>query len=148
MLGQGAMHNNLVYPLLRRFVSEGLVTQKEAEGERGQTRKLYALTARGRRTLIGRLSRYDAREALETEPFLIRVGLFVVLSPEVRERILATREKALYGRDQRFAELQERMELGLYGGDIVRHLREGIDAERRWISRLRKLEKQEGEKPK
>lgn len=29
MLGQSDMHNNLVYPLLRRFVREGLVTQKK-----------------------------------------------------------------------------------------------------------------------
>ena len=47
MLGQTDMHNNLVYPLLRRFVREGLVTQKKAAGERGQTRQVYSLTARG-----------------------------------------------------------------------------------------------------
>src|SRR5262245_8172505 len=133
MLGQGSMHNNLVYPLLRRFVSEGLVTQKQAEGERGRTRKLYSLTALGRRTLIERLSLYGEQDAREPEPFLLRVGLFMVLAPEVRERILGTREKALRDRDQRLAALQQRMELGLYGGNIVSHLRETIGAELQWV---------------
>ena len=37
--GQPAMHNNLVYPLLRRFVENKWVKQKVAAGERGQTRQ-------------------------------------------------------------------------------------------------------------
>jgi len=148
MLGHGAMHNNLVYPLLRRFVSEGLVTQRAAEGERGQMRKLYALTALGRRTLIERLSQYSEQDAVQAEPFLIRVGLFMVLAPEVCEQILTAREKALGARDQRLAALQQKMDLGIYGGDIVGHLRAQIDAELNWISHLRQLQKKQKGKPK
>src|SRR5262249_34320588 len=140
MFGQGNLHNNLVYPLLRRFMVEGLVVQKEAKGERGQTRKLYALTTLGRRTLVARLSEYSEQEALQPEPFLLRVGLFMVLEPEVCERILSTREKALRGQDQQMAALQQGMNLGIYGGDVVNHLREGIAAELDWIRRLRQKE--------
>jgi|SRR5215831_2229704 len=148
MMGQGAMHNNLVYPLLRRFVAEGLVTQKKVQGERGQTRKVYELTSLGRRTLIERLSQYDEQDALELEPFLIRVGLFAALPSEVCERILTTRERALYDRDQKLAALQKGMDLGLYGGDIVAHLRETFAAELSWIRHLHQLHKKERGKAK
>lgn len=148
MLGQAALHNNLAYPLLRRFVSEGLVTQKEVKGLRGQTRKVYSLTALGRRTLLERLSQYDQKDALELEPFLIRVGLFGVLGPAVSERILSTREQALQAHDERLAGLQQGMSLGLYGGDVVHHLREGFAFELDWIRRLRQLVKKQKGKTK
>src|SRR5262249_48809905 len=148
MFGQGNMHNNLVYPLLRRFVSEGLVTQRKVQGERGQTRKVYELTALGRRTLLERLSQYSEEDALEREPFLLRVGLFGMLPSEVCERILATREKALQARDQRLATLQKGMELGVYGGDIVAHMREANAAELDWVRHLRQLHKKEKERGK
>jgi DNA-binding PadR family transcriptional regulator len=141
ILGQGTLHNNLIYPLLRRFVSEGLVTQKSVEGERGQTRKMYALTPLGRRTLIERLSEYSEEDAEAPGPFLLRVGLFEALAPEVREQILETRAKALRARDEHLAALQDAMELGLYGGDIVRHLRQSIQADLSWIDHLRRIQK-------
>src|SRR5262249_37928609 len=142
MFGQGKLHNNLVYPLLRRFVAEGLVVQKEAQGERGQTRKLYALTMLGRRPLVAGLSEYGEQGALQPAPFLLRVGLFMVLEPEVCERILSTREKALRAQDQQMAALQQGMNLVIYGGDVVNHLRESIAAELSWIRHLRQLEQE------
>lgn len=39
ILGQTNLHNNLVYPLLRRFTEEGWVTSKTVPGERGQRRR-------------------------------------------------------------------------------------------------------------
>src|SRR5262249_40407033 len=148
MFGQGNMHNNLVYPLLRRFVSEGLVTQKKVQGERGQTRKLYELTTLGRRTLIERLSQYSEDDAQEREPFLLRVGLFGLLPAEVCERILATRESALHRHDQRLAALEKGMDLGLYGRDIVAHMRETNASESGWVRHLRELHKKERGKAK
>jgi len=58
MLGHGDMHNNLVYPLLRRFTTAGWVTKKTVPGERGQTRQQYELTAKGRHELIRRLAEF------------------------------------------------------------------------------------------
>lgn len=143
ILGQESMHSNLVYPLLGRFVSEGWVKQKNTPGERGQTRKLYSLTDLGRRTLIERVSEYSEREARSPGGFRVRVGLFGVLSQEVRERILNTREGALRARDERLAGLQESMNLGFYGSDIVRYMREEIATELRWIRHLRQLQRKQ-----
>jgi len=139
VLGQGEMHNNLVYPLLRRFTEAGWVTKKARLGERGQTRHQYSLTAAGRKELIHRLGAYGEAEAASPQGFLTRVGMFAVLDPEVRQRILEERERHLQQREQRLAGLEQNVELGVYGGEVVRHLTEQIRAERAWIRRLRRL---------
>ncbi len=132
------LHNNLVYPLLRRFTSQGWVTKKSARGERGQTRQQYALTAAGRRALRERLNTLDEKQAQAAEEFLLRVGLFELLEPAARQRILDTREQLLTRREQHFAQLQE-MQLGVYGGEVVEFLRRRVKDELAWLRRLRRL---------
>src|ERR1700740_469510 len=82
--GTPDMHNNLVYPLLRRFVGKGWVRQKRTPGERGQTRLVYSLTSAGRAELLRRLSDFEEGEAHSPEAFQVRVGLFGFLDPGVR----------------------------------------------------------------
>ena len=132
------LHNNLVYPLLRRFTSQGWVSKKSAPGERGQTRQQYALTAAGRRALLERLNTFGEKEAQSTEELLVRVGLFELLEPGARRRILDTREQVLAQREEHFARLQQ-MELGLYGGEVVGFLRQRVKEELAWLRRLRRL---------
>lgn len=134
------LHNNLVYPLLRRFTSQGWVTKKSAPGERGQTRQQYALTAAGRRALLQRLNAFAEKEAQSGEEFLVRVGLFELLPPEVRERILAARQQVLARREEHFAHLQQ-MELGAYGSEVVDFLRQRVKDELAWLRRLRRIAK-------
>jgi DNA-binding PadR family transcriptional regulator len=138
ILGQGTLHNNLIYPMLRRFLAEGWVTKKTMPGKRGQTRQQYSITPLGQRTLIQRLSEYGEDDASSQEGFVARVGMFEILSPEARTRILAEREKYLGARDQKLAALQEQMELGTYAGTVVHYLREQIQSELLWIRRLRR----------
>lgn len=145
ILGQDKLHSNLVYPLLRRFVSEGLIKQKIAPGERGQTRKLYSLTPLGHRTLVERLTEFSEQDARSADAFQLRVGFFLLLPAEVRQRVLSARETALRSQDEKLAALQKAMDLGLYGGEVVHHLRERNQAELDWVRHLRQLQKkQEG----
>lgn len=132
------LHNNLVYPLLRRFASLGWVTKKSAPGERGQTRQQYALTAAGRRALLERLNTFDEKEAQSSEEFLLRVGLFELLEPSARERILNARHQVLAQREEHFARLQQ-LELGAYGSKVVGFLRQRVKDELNWLRRLRHL---------
>jgi len=141
MLGQDDLHNNTVYPLLRRFLDAGWVRKKAVPGERGQTRQQYAVTAKGRRTLIGRLSQISEAEAASEEAFRIRVGLFPFLTREVQERVFTARESRLQRRDQALAALQDKMDLGKFGGEIVRFMRKEIGNEQDWIRRLRRMAK-------
>ena len=140
IMGQ-AMHNNLVYPSLRRFLQEGWVSKKAVPGERGQTRQQYALSAEGRRHLFERLGEFGDTEAASEDAFHLRVGLFPMLKSEVRENIVGRREAWLQARDQRLAALQANMELGKLGGEIVRHMRKQVEMELEWIRHLRRIAK-------
>jgi DNA-binding PadR family transcriptional regulator len=141
IFGDAALHNNFIYPLLRRFTAESWVTKKAVAGQRGQTRQQYALTPLGRNALIERLSNFGEQDSESFPKFITRVGMFEILGPEVRESILKQREIYLLRRQQQFATLQGNMELGRYGGDVVGFLRDQIESELSWIQRLRGLTK-------
>lgn len=140
IMGQ-ALHNNLVYPSLRRFLEEGWVSKKAVPGDRGQTRQQYALSPEGRRHLFARVSEFGDDEAASDDAFRLRVGLFPMLKPEVRENIVTRREVWLEARDQKLAVLQANMELGKFGGEIVRHMRKQVEIELEWIRHLRRIVK-------
>jgi DNA-binding PadR family transcriptional regulator len=141
MMGQNTLHNNLVYPMLRRFVERKWVSKKAVPGERGQTRQQYALTAEGRRWLFDNISQFGEAEAASEDAFHIRVGFFAVLKPEVRQTILTMRERYLESRDRKLATLEDNIELGAFGAEIVRHMRKQIETECDWIRHLRQKAK-------
>ena len=138
MFGEGDIHNNLVYPLLRRFSAKGWIRKKTVPGKRGQKRQVYALTALGRRALIERIAKFEEQEASSKEGFTIRVGFFELLTSEARSRILSGREVYLQKRDRHLAKIQNQMEIGPFGREVLRHVRESISAELQWIRRLRR----------
>jgi DNA-binding PadR family transcriptional regulator len=140
IMGQ-TLHNNLVYPSLRRFLEEGWVSKKAVPGERGQTRQQYVLSAEGRRHLFKRLSEFSEADASSEGAFHLRVGLFPGLKPGIRENILGRRETWLQRRDESLATLQGSLELGKFGGEIVRHMRKQIEMELEWIRHLRRIAK-------
>lgn len=143
MMGQEELHNNLVYPMLRRFLEEGWVSKKAVPGERGQTRQQYALTSEGRRYFFGRMNTFSETDAASAEAFHLRVGIFANLMPQSRWAILAKRENYLQRRDQKLEALQANMELGKFGGEIVRYMRKQVGMEKEWIRRLRRIAKSE-----
>lgn len=139
IFGQGELHNNIVYPLLRRFMANKWVTKKTVPGERGQNRQQYAITALGRQALVDRIRNFTEQDARSEDEFRVRVGFFSMLAAEDRDRILQVRADALQSRDQILSNLQSSMDLGDYAGEVVRFLREQTSTERDWIARLRQL---------
>jgi DNA-binding PadR family transcriptional regulator len=139
ILGQGDMHNNLVYPLLRRFTNQGWVSRKAVAGDRGQTRQQYRLTPKGRQELLRRLADYSDEDALSPQAFVTRVGMFALLKPQARLQILGKREAYLRERENRLAILKANMDVGTYGGEVARFLDEQGQAEIAWIGRLRRM---------
>jgi DNA-binding PadR family transcriptional regulator len=136
--GKGEMHNNIVYPLLRRFVESGWVSKRQGPGERGQTRDVYALTNKGKQQLLRRLSQPADKEMASENGFRLRVGLFSVLDGETRGRILAERDQWLADREERLVRLSGALDLGAWGSEVVRFLREQIRSERKWIAHLKR----------
>jgi len=143
-LGQPDMHNNLVYPLLRRFIAHKWVTQRKTAGQRGQTRQVHSLTPLGRAALVARIRQFE--DASSAEGFRLRVGLFELLDSAAREQILAAREKYLQAREQRIVTLETGMDLGRYGSEVARFMCEQIRTELAWIARLRRISRKRKEK--
>ena len=141
ILGQEVMHNNLVYPLLRRFSEAGWVTKKTVAGERGQKRHQYALTALGRKTLLERLTEYSETEAKSPEGFLLRVGLFQLLAPAVRQNVLDKRAAHLQKTADHLAQIQLHFSLDPYARETTQFLYQQVQGELNWIQHLRKVAK-------
>jgi len=139
VLNQPELHNNIVYPLLNRFIAQGWVKKKEMEGERGQTRQVYSLTAAGRQELVRRLSEFDDRQAHSESEFLLRVSLFGLLPSAVKERILNTRAALLDRRNQHLGRLQKSEELVGFPAEVVAFNRSQVQAELKWVKKLARL---------
>ncbi len=141
ILGQEKLHNNLVYPLLRRFMTKKWVSKKAVPGERGQVRQLYSITALGRKELITQLSTFTDQDARVADQFRFRVGMFQVIEPEARIRILDTRERYLRTRMQKLTAIQQNFALDLFAGEVTgRFVAESQD-ELGWIAHLRRISK-------
>lgn len=136
--GHGEMHNNLVYPLLKRFVEQGWVHQRSADGERGQTRELYALTAKGKKELIRTLGEFAEKAAGSGEAFRFRVSLFPLLDAATQASILDRREDWLTQREENLRRIETETGARGWSGEVVEFTKSEIRAERKWVQRLRK----------
>jgi DNA-binding PadR family transcriptional regulator len=144
--GQGEMHNNLVYPLLKRFVSRAWVHRRSAGGQRGQTRGVYSLTAKGRRELVRGLSAFDEKTAKSPPAFWLRVSLFALLDAATRNNVLDQREKYLARRQERLSEIVESAGVRGWSVEVTEFLQSEVRAEKKWIARLRRKSAQAGER--
>src|SRR5260370_13011052 len=131
--GKSEMHNNLVYPLLRRFVESGWVSKRKGAGQRGRTREIYALTNKGKQELLRRLSQFTSKEAASENGFHLRVGLFSVLDAGTRGAILTARNEWLAARGKRLGRLSGALDLGTWGGAGVRFVCTHIESKRKRI---------------
>ena len=138
LTGQANLHNNLVYPLLAKFRKAGLIQQRTSKGERGQTREVYSLTAKGKQELFRRLAEFSAKDAASESAFRMRVGMFHVFNAAVRARVLLARDEYLEQRERKFVNLAAAMKLGIWGNEVTAFLLQQVRAERKWISKLKK----------
>ena len=139
ILGQETLHNNLVYPLLRRFVAKKWVIRKAVPGERGQTRQLYSMTALGRKELISRLGTFTDQDARVSNEFRFRLGMFQVLDPEIRLQILNARARFLRLRMEKLSSIQQNFDLDQFAGEVTNRFIAESESELVWIQHLRKI---------
>jgi DNA-binding PadR family transcriptional regulator len=91
------LHNNSLYPALRRFEEAGAVT-KAAEPQEGRPPRLvYTLTDVGRDLLHDMLAELPAEQAGQPEEFMARLGQFSLLNSAERAGVLAARARAVRG---------------------------------------------------
>ena len=129
-------HNNTVYPLLNRFLKKDWISQREAEGERGQTRLLYELTDIGRKYLIERLGEFTEADADNEGAFRMRVGLFSLLDIATRRRILELRDQCLANRQKRLKAIGSSRKMVGWPAQSFNFVVSSIELEQTWIAEL------------
>src|SRR5690242_4939368 len=137
-----ALHNNTLYPALRRFEEAGAVT-KTAETLPGRPpRHVYEITELGRELLHDMLADLTPEQAADENEFLTRLGQFEHLTPDERRGILAARVAALGVQKSHMHDLAERSIRARdheWGRLVVTELADRIDRELAWLERLTTL---------
>jgi DNA-binding PadR family transcriptional regulator len=133
---QQQLHNNTIYPLLKRFLKSGWITQQQTGGQRGQTRLLYALTPAGKKALVDKLTDFSDADVTNPHAFRLRVGLFGLLDTPARERILRLRDDHLAARLDRVRQIAKAHIIGGWPATTMNHVLKELQLERKWIAQL------------
>src|SRR5580658_3368200 len=92
------LHNNSLYPALKRFEEAGAVT-KTAQSQPGRPARLsYTLTDTGHELLHDLIADFPADQAADDGEFVARLGQFSLITTSERAVVLATRQAAVSNR--------------------------------------------------
>jgi DNA-binding PadR family transcriptional regulator len=89
------LHNNSLYPALKRFEEAGAVTKTTQPQDGRPPRLVYTLTEVGHELLHDLLADLPPDQAADESEFLVRLGQFSLLSSAERAVVLASRTRAL-----------------------------------------------------
>lgn len=135
IFGSGTLHNNIVYPLLKKFVDSGWVEQNTVPGDRGQQRKQYRITEAGRKYLLEQIADFGERDASNDGAFLFRVAMFDLLPEEKRKEILAARKAHLVERLKDLFVLEKTGKAKSFSGIVLKRVMDLVRDEMQWIER-------------
>jgi len=143
------LHNNSLYPALKRFEDAGAVT-KTSEPQPGRPPRLvYTLTEVGHQLLHDMLAELPPEQAADEAEFLARLGQFSLLSSPERSAVLAARTRAV--REQ-LAHYEAVRDLALahgkrWGALATSELIRRQQQELAWLAELGELARQPGPGP-
>jgi DNA-binding PadR family transcriptional regulator len=134
-----ALSNNSLYPILRRFEQNGVVT-KTVEAQSGRPdRNVYTITDAGRGLLTELISVLPPQLAANDEDFLVRVSFFHELQPAQRLAILAARASVVDAAIAQVTALLSESDMTPtreWRNLTMRRLVENFERERSWITEL------------
>jgi DNA-binding PadR family transcriptional regulator len=136
IFGRSTMHNNVIYPSLKKFVRNRWVEQASVPGDRGQQRKQYRLTAAGRKYLLEQIETFGGQDAGHEDAFLLRVALFDVLPKKTRDAIIAARKSFLAARAAELSQLNDVVHPWSFGTLALNRVQDRVKDEQRWIHQI------------
>ena len=89
------LHNNSLYPALKRFEEAGAVTKTAQPQDGRPPRLVYTLTEVGHELLHDMLADFPPEQAADEGEFLARLGQFSLLSATERAVVLAARTRSV-----------------------------------------------------
>jgi len=143
IFGNGVLHNNIVYPLLKKFVDSGWVEPTTIQGDGGPQRKQYRITAAGKKYLLERLAAFGERDAANDGAFLFRVAMFDLLQEARRKEIVAARKAFLTARVQELSELGRTGRARSFSAIVLERSQALVKDELAWISKLERSRRRE-----
>jgi DNA-binding PadR family transcriptional regulator len=130
------VNHNLLYPTLRRFAEEGIISKKMNQQDGNRNQYVYEITEAGIQRIADLISGFTEKDAKHQIDFMIRVYLFDHISKDNRLRILNMRkidlESLLAGIEKR----QKNRENGLYRNEVLQYSISQVKGELRWIEEL------------
>lgn len=133
------LSNNSLYPTLKRFEDAGVLSTIIEEQVGKPARKVYAITAAGRRRFAELISSLPPEKASNEEEFLVRLGFFHEITPQQRAAILHARKTVLEAWVDKVGELRSEALAASVGGWRIEAMTEQIARVQReldWISEL------------
>jgi DNA-binding PadR family transcriptional regulator len=133
------LSNNSLYPMLRRFEVDGLVTKSTEQQDGKPARNVFAITDAGRERLRTLLCTLPPGVASSDEEFLVRVSFFQEIPEENQRAIIAARQAVLAASRAQVTALLAEIEPGPrteWRARVMNHVLETIDDERTWIANL------------
>jgi DNA-binding PadR family transcriptional regulator len=133
------LSNNSLYPMLRRFEADGIVTKTTEEQDGKPARNVYSITDAGRQRLDSLLRSLPPELAASDEEFLVRVSFFHEIPAADQVAILSARQAALDAVHAKVATLLA--ESGGAGKPVWRsvvmeHVLAGNERDRAWLAEL------------
>ena len=132
------LHNNSLYPALKRFEDAGAVTKTTEHQEGRPPRLVYTLTEVGHDLLHDMIADLSAEAAADDGEFMARLGQFSLINPVERAAVLAARTDALHSRLAHLRTMRERA-VGhgehwgaLVTAELIRRDEQELD----WLARL------------
>jgi DNA-binding PadR family transcriptional regulator len=140
------LHNNSLYPALRRFEEAGAVTKTAQPQEGRPPRLVYTLTEVGHELLHDMLADFPPEQAADEGEFMARLGQFSLLDSSERTGVLAARTRAVH--DQ-LAHLNAMRDLAIAHGErwgalVTAELIHRHEHELAWLGELGELAAQPG----
>jgi len=135
------LHNNSLYPALKRFEEAGAVT-KTAQPQPGRPpRLIYTLTDTGRELLHDLIADLPPDQGADDGEFAARLGQFSLITAPERAVVLATRKAAVSSRLTHYRTMHDRAaEHGEYWGAVVTgELIRRDERELQWLTELEDL---------
>ena len=135
------LHNNSLYPALKRFEEAGAVTKTSEVSEGRPPRLVYTLTDTGRELLHDMLADLPPEQAADDTEFLARLGQFSLITPAERAVVLANRTAGVRGR---LAHLRAMRDMALsrderWGALVTDELIRRDERELDWLANLADL---------
>lgn len=135
------LSNNSLYPMLRRFENDGIVTKTVEEQDGKPSRNVYEITDAGRQRLTDLLRSLPQSLATNDEEFLVRLSFFPEIPLESRRAILSSRLAVLDARHAQVARLVDETDSTPrreWQKIAMQRELDVVDNERKWIAVLAK----------